>query len=71
MTPPPHIELRYRNHRGEIVVREIVPGRVYYDLHGDEFHPNPGWRLQCWDIEKQGIRIYDLAECNFVMGRWT
>lgn len=64
---PPHIELKYKNYRGETAIREIRPIRVYYDSIGCKFHPQPGWRLECFDIERQAPRTYALADCDFNM----
>lgn len=58
MRDVPHIEVKC-----ETTIREITPGRVYYDFCDDE----PGWRLSGWDIEKQAIRDYVLADCDFQM----
>lgn len=63
----PHIEVKYKNWRGETAIREIRPYVVYYDRNGTEFHPQPGWFLEVYDIERQAIRTYALADCDFRM----
>ena len=61
----PHIEVKYTNWRNETGIREIRPNSVYYS--GSDIWHGAGWRLSCWDIEKQDWRTYNLADCDFTM----
>lgn len=43
------ITVRYRNWRGEVRLRNLVPLRLW---HGStEWHPEPQWLLTCRDAE--------------------
>src|SRR4051794_38556459 len=47
--------IRYRNYRGEITTRRIVP----YDLsfRATEHHPLPQWIIDAWDLDKPGGKV--------------
>ena len=62
-----HIEVKYKNWRGEIAIREIKPISVSYYKEGTEHHLHSGWFLGCFDVEKQAERTYALADCDFRM----
>ncbi|MGB0848221.1 MAG: WYL domain-containing protein [Thiolinea sp.] len=64
--PAPHAvwKIDYTNWKGETRERRINPGRVWY---GDtEFHPKRQWLLQAFDIEKQAVRNFALADIHSV-----
>ena len=50
------VKVVYRNYRGEIATRSIVPLEVYWGQ--TEFHPHDQWLLKVWDVEKDAERIY-------------
>jgi hypothetical protein len=54
----------YRNYRGEIAQRRVVPITVRWDA--TEWHPEPQWLLQAYDLDKCAIR--DFAMADMVMG---
>lgn len=58
------IKVEYTNYRGEVAVRTIVPLTVRWS-EGNEWHPNPGWELVGYDVEKDAERFFRLADCNF------
>ncbi|MCK9361747.1 WYL domain-containing protein [Patescibacteria group bacterium] len=52
----------YKNHRGEIEERHVVPESIEFSLvyHGD-YHPQPGWYLNGFDLDRQARRSFLLA----------
>lgn len=46
------IKVEYVNYRGETAVRTVIPieGKLYWG--SNEFHKEPQWLLEVWDIEK-------------------
>ena len=59
----PSIHVLYRNHRGEVATREILPIKVYWG--STEYHPENQWLLECFDVEKEARRDFALADCDF------
>lgn len=57
------ITVVYRNYKGETKQRSVVPMGVRFGT--TEWHPEPGWLLQVFDVEKQEGREFALADCNF------
>ena len=53
---------RYRNYRGEVSMREVVPCRIYFG--GTDWHPEPQWLMEAWDIEKNAMRAFAMADMN-------
>lgn len=58
--PTMPIELGYKNYRGEWAMRKIVPVRVWWG--STEWHPEPQWLLQAWDVEKRANRDFALKD---------
>ena len=58
------IEVKYTNYRGETSIRKVVPTAVSYS-EGNEWHPNPGWELVVYDVEKGETRFFRLQDCDF------
>ena len=54
--------LTYRNWRGEVSDRVIIPRRVWFG--STEWHPEPQWLLTAWDAGKNAER--DFALCDFL-----
>jgi hypothetical protein len=68
------VEFDYKNHRGEIERRRIVPESLelsfsYHGAEGDpngiSYHPQPGWVLNGWDMDREARRSFLL--CNIVL----
>jgi hypothetical protein len=53
------IEITYRNYRGEVSQRRIVPQRVWFGA--SEWHPEPQWMLDALDVDK-GERSFALRD---------
>lgn len=60
---PRQINLTYTNWRGEKAVRLVLPKRLWFGT--TEFHREPQWLLEVYDIEKQAFRDYALTDCDF------
>lgn len=56
------ITVRYKNYRGEVAVRTIIPieGSLFWGQ--TEYHPHDQWLLKVWDVEKNAERIYALCD---------
>lgn len=57
------IPMIYRNWRGEVAPREVVPTHLHYG--STNWHPEPGWLLAAYDLEKMAHRDFALADCQF------
>jgi hypothetical protein len=54
------ITVRYKNWRGEVADRRIIP--VSISFKATDFHPRPQWLLRVYDIDKMDFRDYALKE---------
>lgn len=51
--------LDYTNYRGERGTRRVVPQRVWFGA--TSWHPQDGWLLEAYDVEKQAQRDFALS----------
>lgn len=56
----PAVSIRYRNHRGEVSDRRIVPGS--FRFASSEWHPEPQWLLDAHDLDKGAGRSFALKD---------
>ena len=54
------VKVRYKNWRGEVAVRTIVPVEVFWGK--TDWHPGEQWLLKVWDIERNAERVYAFAD---------
>jgi predicted DNA-binding transcriptional regulator YafY len=54
------ITVRYKNYRGEITLRHIVPKELWWGK--TEYHPQEQWLLRVWDCERAAYRDYALED---------
>jgi len=54
------IKVKYKNWKGEVGIRNIIPSRVYYG-HTD-YHPEDQWLLNVWDVDKYAQRTYVMMD---------
>jgi predicted DNA-binding transcriptional regulator YafY len=54
------ITVRYKNYRGEIAVRTLVPVKLWWG--SNEYHTQEQWLLTAWDIERNAYRDYALQD---------
>lgn len=57
------ITMTYRNYRGEIAERRIIPEWVGFGA--TDWHPEPQWLLRAFDLDKNARRDFALADCQF------
>lgn len=58
------ITFLYKNYRGEVSTRRIIPLSISFD--SNEWHPEPQWLLRARDMDKLGaIRLFALRDCVF------
>jgi hypothetical protein len=50
----------YRNYRGEVAIRRIVPTRVWFGP--TEWHPEPQWLLDAIDLDKDAERSFAMRD---------
>jgi hypothetical protein len=60
---PPPIDVVYENHRGEVAYRMVRPIGVRFGA--TEWHSEPQWLLEVWDVEKDAHRTFALDRCDF------
>jgi len=62
------IEVKYKNHRGEIRVRDITPKALYFGT--SPYHSGEQWFIRAFDHEKNKDRDFSLwGFCVDVDGR--
>jgi predicted DNA-binding transcriptional regulator YafY len=54
--------LDYTNHKGERRERWVIPHRLYWG--STEYHPEPQWLLEAFDVEKQAIRTFAMDDVH-------
>tara|TARA_Y100001968_G_scaffold331057_1_gene384584 strand:- start:1107 stop:1325 length:219 start_codon:yes stop_codon:yes gene_type:complete len=57
------ITFTYTNWRGETSVRKAIP--MGLEWSSTEWHPEPGWLLRAYDLEKQAERQFAIKDCDF------
>lgn len=50
----------YKNWRGEVSERVVIPMRIYHGA--TEWHLEPQWLLEAWDMEKHAARAFAMAD---------
>ena len=54
------VRVTYRNHRGEVRLRRVLPRRIWFGAV--EWHPGPQWLLEVHDIEKGEPRTFAMND---------
>lgn len=54
----PPVRFLYRNWRGLITIRKLYPKGIRFD--STEYHPEPQWLLDGYDLDKRADRSYAL-----------
>jgi hypothetical protein len=65
MKEPTTFRFVYRNHRGEIAERRVIPDAVRFGT--TEWHPTPQWLLRAYDLDKQALREFAMSEISSVL----
>ena len=53
------VRIYYTNWRGETAFRTITPGRIRWG--SNEWHPEPQWLLEAYDLDKNASRTFAMA----------
>ncbi|MBN8187567.1 hypothetical protein JF540_12790 [Salipiger thiooxidans] len=61
------VTFTYTNWRGETAQRTAVPKSLWFGV--TEWHPEPGWLMTAYDLEKAADRDFALADCTFTPAR--
>lgn len=64
----PPLRITYRNWRGEVSERNIVPQSVWFGA--TEWHPEPQWLLSALDTDKGAARDFALADFGANNDTW-
>ncbi len=56
----PAIRIRYKNYKGEVAVRLIVPLRIFYG--SNEYHKTDQWLIEAYDMDKRANRTFALKD---------
>lgn len=62
LDPKQAVHLSYRNYRGELAIRKIEPGEVFFG--STEHHPVPQYLMLAWDYEKQAERTFAMKDIH-------
>lgn len=54
----------YVNHRGETSLRDVEMRGVFWGT--TDYHPEPGWMLQAFDLDKREHRIFAMKDISDV-----
>ena len=55
----------YTNYQGRVGIRSVVPHRVFYGTV-PPYHPNEGWYMEAFDLDKGAVRHFDLSQIRQV-----
>jgi len=50
----------YRNYRGEVAERRVIPGEFYWG--NTEFHEEDQWMLRAYDLDKESYRDFAVRD---------
>ncbi len=59
---PTTIVIDYTNYRGERAHRRVLPHRLWFGTA--DWHPEPQWILDAWDVEKGVIRSFAMRDIH-------
>jgi len=54
------IKVKYKNWKGEIGIRTIIPLKVHYG--SSDFHLQNQWLMDVWDCDKDAQRTYAMMD---------
>ena len=58
--PSKSIKVKYKNWKGEIGIRTIIPLKIHYG--SSDFHLQNQWLMDIWDCEKDAQRTYAMMD---------
>ena len=63
----PPLTFRYKNWKGEIEERHVIPIRVWFGH--TEWHPDDGWLMTAWDLDKYAERSFSMTDIQEFFSR--
>ncbi len=54
------IKVTYKNYRGEVAERAIVPQKIFWG--NTEWHQDEQWLLEVFDVDRNAVRVYALCD---------
>ncbi len=54
------VKICYTNYKGETSIRDIIPIKIWFGK--TEWHPETGWLMDAYDIEKQADRSFAMKD---------
>lgn len=64
MKTVPPLTFTYKNWRGEIGVRRVLPRQVYFG--NTNYHTQPQWLMEAFDLDKLEVRIFAISEITLI-----
>lgn len=58
--PPQAVRIKYRNYRGVVEWRRVVPTGI--EFGATAYHDTPQWLLQAWCAEREAPRTFAVAD---------
>lgn len=56
------IVIDYTNWKGERRERSVIPVRMYWGQ--TEHHPRNQWLMEAWDVAKEAVRTFAMADIH-------
>lgn len=63
ITPKMVLTMEYKNWRGEVAIRTIVPVEIWFGK--TDWHPEQQWFIKATDVDKSEIRDFALRDCKW------
>ena len=64
MLNEPPLKIQYKNWRGVIAEREILPRRCYFG--SNEWHTENQWLMTAWDVQKDAMRTFAMSDITIL-----
>jgi predicted DNA-binding transcriptional regulator YafY len=62
------VQFQYKNWRGEVSLRRVRPGRVWYGT--TKYYPKPQWLMDAFDLDKGDKRTFALSNISDWKENW-
>ena len=62
--PVREMTFRYRNWRGEVAERRVLPSSIWFGV--TSYHPEPQWLMSAIDIERWEMRDFAMKDMTEV-----
>ena len=61
---PCRVTFTYRNWRGEVSTRTVIPEAHGFRFAKSEWHPETQWLLKAWDLQKRDWRTFAMKDIS-------